>query len=40
MIIKPPLGRRPKLYQCLKCKSVLGAAAVRSHKCLSVKVSS
>jgi len=31
--MKHPGGRPPKLYQCLKCKAVLSAVAVRSHRC-------
>jgi len=30
-----PVGRPPKLYQCLTCEKIMGAAAVRIHKCES-----
>jgi hypothetical protein len=28
-----PVGRPPRLYACQACGKVMGAAAVRSHKC-------
>jgi len=31
--IKRPVGRPVRLYECKSCGKVIGAAAVRSHKC-------